>query len=251
MSFLNKDQRGYWHLKERVNGKVHYLKYIGKDLKPYYASLGKGADILEAIKRYPDLATIGNGQAILAEYKRRTLDKGKIPDKLYRTIIVDPPWPMEKIVREARPNQFDFDYPVMGIDEIKTLSINNMAVSDGCHLYLWTTQKFLPIAFDVLEAWGVNYQCLLTWVKNVGFTPFSWMYSTEHCLFGHIGSLPLLKMGMRLDFQAKVREHSRKPDEFYDLVRLASPESRLDMFSREKREGFDRWGDDVDKFSGV
>ena len=107
----------------------------------------------------------------------------------------------------------------------------------------------LPDAFDILEAWGAKYQCLLTWVKNVGFTPFSFMYSTEHCLFAHIGSLPLLQMGKRLDFSAKVREHSRKPDEFYDLVRTVSPGPRLDMFGREKHEGFDVWGNEPDKFT--
>ena len=98
------------------------------------------------------------------------------------------------------------------------------------------------------EDWGVKYQCVMTWTKNVGFTPFSWMYSTEHVLFGRIGSLPLLKNGMRLDFKAKVREHSRKPEEFYDLVRKASPEKRIDIFAREKHEGFDAWGLESEKF---
>ncbi|MCD6317654.1 hypothetical protein J7M02_01150, partial [Candidatus Aerophobetes bacterium] len=118
----------------------------------------------------------------------------------------------------------------------------------GAHIYLWTTHKFLPVAFEVFKEWKVKYQCLLTWVKDVGFTPFSWMYSTEHILFGRIGSLDLLKKGRRLDFKGKVREHSRKPDEFYDLVREVSPEPRLDVFSREKREGFDQWGNEKDKF---
>jgi N6-adenosine-specific RNA methylase IME4 len=88
----------------------------------------------------------------------------------------------------------------------------------------------------------------MTWVKNVGITPFSWMYSTEHVLFCTKGSLPLLEIGRRLDFSAKVREHSRKPDVFYDLVREVSPGPRLDVFSREKREGFDQYGNEVDKY---
>lgn len=246
MPYLDKDQRGYYHLKERKDGKVRYLRYIGKDLTAYYASLEKGAEILGAIKRYPDLATMGNGQSILAEYKRRILDKQPLPDKLYKTIVIDPPWPMEKIVRKVRPAQFDLDYPVMSIDEIKMyhLPIN----TEGCHIYLWTTQRFLPVAFEVFQAWGINYQCLMTWVKNVGFTPFSWMYSTEHCLFGRVGNLPLLKLGKRLDFTAKVREHSRKPDEFYELVAEVSPGPRLDIFSRGEHVGFECYGNETDKF---
>ena len=172
-----------------------------------------------------------------------------VPQGKYRTIVIDPPWPIEKILREVRPNQLDMDYPTMTIEEIEALPVPELAYEDGCHIYLWTTHKYLPMAFKVLDAWGANYECLLTWVKNVGITPFSWMYSTEHCLFARIGNLPLLKLGKRLDFEAKVREHSRKPDEFYNLVKEVSPEPRIDMFSREKREGFAQYGNELDRFS--
>ncbi len=74
------------------------------------------------------------------------------------------------------------------------------------------------------------------------------MYSTEHVLFCRKGNLPLLAIGKRLDFYGKVREHSRKPDEFYDLVKTVSPGPRIDVFSREKREGFDQFGNEVEKF---
>ena len=171
-----------------------------------------------------------------------------LPEGKYRTIVIDPPWPIEKILREVRPNQVDLDYPTMTVEEIEALPVPELAYEDGCHIYLWTTHKYLPRALQVLDAWGANYECLLTWVKNVGITPFSWMYSTEHCLFARIGNLPLLKLGKRLDFQAKVREHSRKPDEFYSLIKEVSPEPRIDMFSREKREGFAQYGNELDRF---
>ncbi len=171
-----------------------------------------------------------------------------LPEGKYRTIVIDPPWPIEKILREVRPNQLDLDYPTMTLEEIEALPVPELAYEDGCHIYLWTTHKYLPTAFKVLDAWGANYECLLTWVKNVGITPFSWMYSTEHCLFARIGNLPLLKLGKRLDFEAKVREHSRKPDEFYNLIKEVSPEPRIDMFSREKRDGFAQYGNELDRF---
>ena len=113
--------------------------------------------------------------------------KPKPPEEgQYQTLVIDPPWPVEKILREVRPNQVEFDYRVMSIDEIKAFPLRK-SMAENCHIYLWTTQKFLPIAFDVFNAWGVKYECLLTWIKNVGFTPFSWMYSTEHVLFGRVG----------------------------------------------------------------
>lgn len=172
-----------------------------------------------------------------------------LPEKKYKTIVVDPPWPVQKIVRDVRPQQDVFDYPVMSLEEISDFPIEKIADAD-CHLYLWTTQKFLPDAIRILKTWGFSYQCLMTWVKNVGMTPYSWMYSTEHVLFGRRGSLDLLKMGVRLDFHADVTGHSQKPDVFYEVVETVSPEPRIDVFSRKRRDGFDQFGNEKDKFNG-
>jgi N6-adenosine-specific RNA methylase IME4 len=171
-----------------------------------------------------------------------------LPNGKYRTIVIDPPYPMEKLLRDCRPNQqAELDYRTMTIEEIKNFPIRSI-MADDCHIYLWVTHKYLPIGFEIFKTWGIHYECLLTWVKNVGFTPYSWMYSTEHVLFGRKGNLPLMRKGLRLDFQAKVREHSRKPDEFYELIKQASPEPRIDVFAREKHEGFEVWGNEVTKF---
>jgi N6-adenosine-specific RNA methylase IME4 len=170
-----------------------------------------------------------------------------LPTGKYSCIVIDPPWQMQKIERDERPNQVEFDYPTMSEDELKAFDLPALS-ADDCHLYLWTTQKHLPLALRLAEHWGFKYQCLMTWVKNVGFTPFSWMYTTEHVLFCTKGSLPLLAIGRRLDFGGKVREHSRKPDEFYNIVREVSPGPRIDVFSREKRNGFDQYGNEVEKY---
>ena len=180
----------------------------------------------------------------------------KLEPNTYHCLVVDPPWVMQKIEREERPNQAGFDYPPMTEDELTDPenekwggSAPSIIAAADCHLYLWTTHKHLPVAFRLAEAWGFKYECLMTWVKNVGFTPFSWMRSTEHILFCRKGSLPLLKLGLRLDFNAKVREHSRKPDEFYDIVKQASPGPRVDVFSRERRIDFDQWGNQTKEFA--
>lgn len=169
------------------------------------------------------------------------------PTGRYQTIVIDPPWPMQKIERDERPNQVGFQYPTMDEEALRVFELPDFAEGD-CHLYLWVTHKFMPMGLRLCEHWGFRYQCLLTWVKNVGFTPFSFMYSTEHVIFARKGSLPLRELGRRLDFTAKVREHSRKPDEFYDLVRDVSPGPRIDVFSREKRDGFDQYGKEVELF---
>lgn len=190
-------------------------------------------------------------QARIEELRERGADT---PVGIYSTLVVDPPWPMQKIERDVRPNQVEFDYPTMSEEELFAFHLPDMA-AENCHLYLWVTQKHLPLGLRLAEHWGFKYQCILTWVKNVGFTPFSWMYSTEHVLFCTKGSLPLLELGKRLDFEtiepafrASVREHSRKPDVFYELVKMVSPGPRLDVFSREKHEGFDQYGNEVEKY---
>lgn len=170
------------------------------------------------------------------------------PDGKYQCIVIDPPWPMQKIERDERPNQGrTLDYPVMSLEDIadeRHVPVRTLA-ADDCHIYLWVTHKFLPAGLNLLEEWGFRYQCVMTWRKNVGITPFSWMYDTEHVLFGRKGNLKLQQLGLRLSFEAPVRGHSVKPDVFYERVIQASPGPRVEMFSRTVREGFVPWGNEV------
>jgi N6-adenosine-specific RNA methylase IME4 len=71
------------------------------------------------------------------------------------------------------------------------------------------------------------------------------MYDTEHVLFGHIGSLPLVRLGLKLSFAAPTTGHSRKPAVFFERVMQASPEPRLDMFARQVHPGFAAWGNEM------
>jgi len=190
------------------------------------------------------------GEATTVVQARRQLRQESIPAVAlpvgkYRTLVIDPPWPVEKIIRDVRPRQAEMDYPVMSLEEIEALPIPDLMDPAGCHVYLWTTHKFVPAGLELFAKWGIRYQCLMTWVKNVGFTPFSWIYSTEHVLFGRTGNLDLLQMGLRLDFAAPINGHSRKPDVFYERVCQASPEPRLEMFARQARDGFSVWGNQV------
>lgn len=207
------------------------------------------------------------------------VDPIPVPDGKYHAFVIDPPWPMQKIEREERPNQGSaLDYPTMDIwcqrpllglvddsrpdappcfhdamdgyepcESIECVVGNVISASamDDCHIYLWVTHKFLPAGLDLLESWGFNYQCVMTWRKNVGITPFSWMYDTEHVLFGRKGNLKLQRLGMRLSFEAPVRGHSAKPDVFYERVVDATPGPRLEMFARSGRDGFVGWGNEA------
>jgi len=90
------------------------------------------------------------------------------PNKKYDVIVIDPPWPVKKIIRGVRPNQTaSLDYPTMKLNEIKKLPINTIA-KDNSICFLWTIQKYLRDSFDVLEEFGFNYQRTITWDKRKG-----------------------------------------------------------------------------------
>lgn len=214
-----------------------------------------GTDLKEWCNfREDSIQTIQKALKSIEEHHRRlAIDERRalaattpLPEGQYRCIVMDPPWPMEKIERDVRPAQgAQLDYPTMTLGEIRALPIPSLATEVGCHLYLWTPQKFLPDALALVEAWGFRYQCLMTWVKPTGMTPFSWMYNTEHVVFARMGDLPLQKHGQKLSFEAASPGHSIKPDVFYYRVMAASPGPRLDMFARREREGFTCWGDEL------
>lgn len=194
---------------------------------------------------------LGKSDLRRAIRERRVVDAPPPPEGKYRCIVIDPPWPIEKIVREERPKQGPaLDYPTMTLEAIGELPIGELADDIGCHIYLWVTHKFLPAGLALLEKWGARYECSLTWVKPVGITPFSWMYNSEHVLFGRIGGLKLEQMGQKLAFEAPVAGHSVKPDEFYERVIAATPGPRLEMFARRPRDGFKVWGNEVANASG-
>ena len=183
----------------------------------------------------------------------RARDAGPLPPGRFRAIVIDPPWPMQRIDRDVRDRQpdTDLDYPTMSLDDIAALPVPDKAADDGCHVYLWTTQRFLHEACDLFERWGVHQECQLTWVKPTGMTPYSWMYNTEHVLFGRLGgNLPLQRFGLKLSFEAPQTGHSRKPDVFYERVLEASPGPRLEMFARTPRDGFVVWGNEVVEAAG-
>jgi len=177
----------------------------------------------------------------------------RVPVGMYRTIVIDPPWQMEKILREVAPNQVGFEYPTMTVDQIKDFPIPAEVADDDCHLFMWTTQKFLPYAFQILEAWGFRYVFEMVWHKPGGFQPFGLpQYNCEFVLYGRKGTPEFIDLkAFPTCFDAPRREHSRKPDEFYQLIERVTPGPRIDIFSREKRGGFDQYGNEPDKFTEV
>ena len=125
----------------------------------------------------------------------------------------------------------------------------DIPVAEDCVLWLWTTNINLHNAFHVLETWGFEYRSCLTWVKPQMGLGYWLRGKTEHCLLATKGSPKWINTTKTTLLEAPRKEDSRKPDSFYALVDEICSGTKIDMFSREEREGWDQWGDEIDKFS--
>ena len=182
---------------------------------------------------------------------------------LYSTILADPPWQFQNRTGKMAPEHKRLlRYPTMELKEILELPVPKLAAAKS-HLYLWVPNALLQEGLKVMEAWGFTYKSNLVWYKvrkdggpdgrGVGFY---FRNVTELVLFGVRGSMRTLQPGrtqVNLLFTRK-REHSRKPDEFYDIIEACSPGPYLELFARFRRAGWDQWGnEDVEEnsFNGV
>lgn len=126
--------------------------------------------------------------------------------------------------------------------------------ADGAHLYLWTTNRFLPNAYDVAAAWGFKPSTLLVWAKKPmgGGLGGAYGLATEYCLFARRGRLATTSRvrgnwftwKRPYDERGKPR-HSAKPPAFFEMVEQVSPGPYLEVFARDNRHGWDAWGDQV------
>lgn len=162
----------------------------------------------------------------------------------YDVIVIDPPWQMEKILRDVAPEQIGFDYPTMTTDQIKEIEL---PASDSCHVFMWITHKHLPDGFDIFKEWGVKYVCCFVWHKNGGFQPFGLpQYNCEFVLYGRIGTPEFFDLkDFNVCFNADRTGHSQKPDAFYNTINRVTVGKRIDMFNRRQITGFDSWGNEA------
>ena len=172
------------------------------------------------------------------------------PDKKYNVIVVDPPWQLKKLTHKARPNQVGFDYPTMSCEEISTLPIQDIT-GNNCWCFLWTTQKYLTNAMEIIKDWEFNHLFTMVWEKTYGRSSgmplYGFRWNAEFIVVGVNFKPQIWQKGKPLIpmvFQAPNIGHSIKPQKFYDLINGLG-NTRLDMFAREHKEGWDAWGDEV------
>lgn len=172
----------------------------------------------------------------------------------FRCIVADPPWKYGAWGRAnpiSRPNgkAYPMPYQTMKVDEIKSMPVADVADAD-CDLYLWTTQKYLPDAFSVMQSWGFRYCQTLTWCKMPRGTGQGGLYcpTTEFILLGRRGKMPVKKRVDTTWWQVKRphNSHSTKPEFFQDVIESVTDGPRLELFARRPRLGWVTLGNEAD-----
>ncbi|MBN3910570.1 MAG: adenine-specific DNA methyltransferase [Nostoc sp. NMS1] len=177
----------------------------------------------------------------------------------YQCIVIDPPW-FYRLRNQDKTHRNRINYKPMHIEEILSLPVPDLSDRTGSVLWLWYTNNHMVEAAQCLQTWGFELKTILTWEKvtkdgtkthlGVGH----WLRnSTEHCALAVRGNVKAFS-GRTLTNESTIlhsprREHSRKPENFYQLVDKLCPDiTKLEMFARESRDGWDCWGDQADLF---
>ena len=174
------------------------------------------------------------------------------------TILADPPWQFSNRTGKVAPEHRRLNrYGTLKLDDIKEIPVSS-AAAENAHLYLWVPNALLAEGLAVMDAWGFTYKTNIVWHKirkdggpdgrGVGFY---FRNTTELVLFGIRGKLRTLDPGRRQVniIRTMKREHSRKPDEQYDIIQECSPGPFLELFARGSRPGWHQWGNQVEDYN--
>ncbi len=174
----------------------------------------------------------------------------------FGTVMADPPWRFTNRTGKVAPEHKRLArYPTLTLAEICALPVAEH-MEDTAHCYLWVPNALLPEGLEVLRSWGFDYKSNIIWHKirkdggsdgrGVGFY---FRNVTEILLFGTRGknarTLPPGRSQVNM-MQTRKREHSRKPDEQYELIESCSRGPYLELFGRGLRAGWAVWGNQAD-----
>lgn len=172
--------------------------------------------------------------------------------KKYKVIYADPPWsyksknPTCKIEKQPETCSVNYYYNTMKLDDIKNLPISNIAEKDSI-LFLWATTPMIKESLEVMGSWGFKYKTMITWEKTNNDCMGYWFrVCTEHLLVGVKGKIDSFRSMERTCYHEKRSKHSKKPIYFTKLISsLFSKDNKIELFAREKKDGWDVWGNEV------
>ena len=185
-------------------------------------------------------------------------EMNQIPLFKYGLIMADPPWSYENWSAKGEHKNASAQYDCMSLQDIKDMNVGHHA-APNCVLWLWATNPLLRQAFEVIDAWGFKYVTGGHWVKRTKHeklafgTGYALRCAGEPFLIASNGSPETAKNVRSVIegeevLQAGIREHSRKPEESYSEAMRLAKGPYLDFFSRQERDGWDSFGNEVNKF---
>lgn len=159
---------------------------------------------------------------------------------MYDVIYADPPW----LYSNKTFKTLNVPYPMMSLNDICSMKVPTK--SDAV-LFLWVTSPILPWAFEVIKSWGFKYKQIIIWDKCSNMVGFNLQNRVEillYCTKGKIKPVRLKKPNL-ISIKRKGR-HSTKPDIFIELIEEMFPSSsKLELFARREREGWDAFGNEI------
>ncbi len=176
------------------------------------------------------------------------------PNKKYKIIYADPPWSFKVWSDKGKGRSAENHYPIMSKKEIQTLPIQDIADDDAV-LFLWVTAPCLVEGMELIEKWGFEYKTIgFTWVKRNKIAD-SWFWgmgyytraNAELCLLATKGKpLERVSKSVHQIVDERIMKHSKKPDVVRDkIVELFGDIPRIELFARERVDGWDAWGNEV------
>lgn len=169
------------------------------------------------------------------------------PNKKYQIIYADPPWQYRnKNTGGSMLSGSAAKYPTMSVDDICNLSVNKIADTNSV-LFLWVTCPMMHEGIKVVEAWGYTYKTKIYWRKIMSLGMGYWFRGqVEELWLGIKGNVPAFRLQIANFIQAKARKHSQKPSEARKIIEMTNLAPRIELFAREKFNGWDAWGNEVD-----
>lgn len=182
----------------------------------------------------------------------------EVKERDFYTVLADPPWRFQNRTGKMAPEHKRLNrYPTLTLEDIKSIPVKDV-IGKQAHLYLWVPNALLLEGIEVLKAWGFEYKSNLIWHKvrkdggpdgrGVGFY---FRNTTEMILFGVKGKKVRTLAPGRSQvniIRTMKQEHSRKPDEVYELIERCSPPKRLELFARSTRKGWKTFGNQADDY---
>ncbi len=174
-------------------------------------------------------------------------------NKKYDIIYADPPWQYKVYSKKGTGRSAESHYPTMSLEDIENLPVSSIT-SDNAVLFLWITFPNLQDGFEVIRRWGFTYKTVaFNWVKlNKKSETLFWgmgfwtRANSEICLLATKGAPRRLSASVHQVIISHIEEHSKKPDETRNrIVQLLGDLPRIELFARQKAEGWDCWGNEV------